>query len=127
MSLLYRMLHLLVIGCVAGLATALSGVRGGFVLLVMLLVAGISIQQAVATCLVLQLVPVTLPAVYVYYHHGHVQLPLVMWVIMGSSVGILLGSWLVRRQFVTDRHIGQAMAIVLAGMTGYMVHRYFLS
>ena len=119
-----RMLQLLAIGCLAGMATALMGVGGGMLLLVMLLMVGVEMPQAVATSLVLRLVPITIPTVYVYYQQGHIRIPFVLWVVAGSVVGTLIGSWLISKRFVSDRLIGQAMTVLMAGMTGYMVHRY---
>jgi hypothetical protein len=67
------MLAFVTVGLVSGAAMGMLGAGGSIMLMVLLLMIGMSMPEAIAISLLLQLVPLTLPAVWLYYSRGHLH------------------------------------------------------
>lgn len=116
------MLTLLAVGLTSGVAIGMLGPGGSIMLLVLLLMVGSSLPEAVAISMLLQLVPLTLPAAWLYYKRGHLNLVTAMWVILGALVGIVTGSWFANR--ISERKLGYALVVLLQVATLFMFYRY---
>ena len=102
------------IGAVTGASMGLVGMGGGVLLTVLLqLLAGLSIPQATAVALFLQLVPQTAVAVYMYHHKGYLNFGDALYVAVGSFIGVTAGTWLVTRGTINDKQLTLVFALVL--------------
>ena len=75
------------IGLISGYFIGLVGIGAGVIMIPMLLYAGFTIQQAVAAGLFLQLIPQSLPAVYMYYKTNNFLFWESLILVGGSTVG----------------------------------------
>jgi uncharacterized membrane protein YfcA len=113
--------QLLVIGLATGVLTGVVGIGGGFLLVpALVLIAGVSMHKAVGTSLLV--IAMNTAAGYAGYHTA-VAVPwdLVLWFGGIASVGILIGSALVRR--VPQAALRRAFALLLFVVASSMVWR----
>ena len=92
------------IGAISGVSMGIIGVGAGMLTIPLLLYTGLSVQQAVATSLIIQLLPQSLPGVMLYVKKGVINWKLVIisvFLVLGSLVGIYLGSYLVTHDIIT--------------------------
>lgn len=117
---------LAVIGAVSGLLMGLIGIGGGVVTMVLLIEAiGFTLQQAVATTLFIQLVPQTLPGVVMYYRSGKLDIAKSLLVVVGSFIGVFVGSYLSTKGYVSERALMRTFIVSLFCMTAYFAVRYW--
>lgn len=104
------------------------GIGGGALLIPMLMMLGLSIKQAVAMSLVLQMVPQTLPGVYLYYKQGHVKIYKSIALIIGSVIGVFIGSYLVVNNFISEKIMVYALGgcLLIIGII-MLVYNYFIN
>lgn len=87
-ELLYLML-----GLTAGTLSGLFGIGGGIILIpALVFLAGLSQHTAQGTTLAIMLLPIGLLAVIRYYHSGHVNLYITLFICIGFFIGGLLGA-----------------------------------
>jgi uncharacterized protein len=108
-------------GALSGVAMGMIGVGGEAILVPLLLWLGMSVKEAVAVTLVLQLVPQTLPGVYMYYREGFVKWKPCLAVILGSLVGVTLGAYVATRAWVPEAVLYKAIGISLVLIGGFML------
>ena len=85
------------VGLMIGVFAGLLGIGGGILYMpVMLLVVGLSVQQAAGTSLGIVLLTGMAGAV-MYGQHGQVRLWVAMPLLVGSTIGVQMGVWLCRR------------------------------
>jgi uncharacterized protein len=90
-------LFLILFGVIVGIFSGLMGLGGGSVMIpIMVLLLGMTQQQAHGTSLAVMIPPVTLPAVLAYYHardpetgRRNVDLTVALWM----ALGVLFGSY----------------------------------
>ena len=118
-------LLLIVFGLVVGVFSGVMGLGGGSVMIpVMVLVLGMTQQQAHGTSLAVMIPPVTLPAVIAYYMarnpdgSRNVDLRVAAWmavgVLFGSYFGALVANWLPKE---TLKLVFGFLLIYVAGYT----------
>lgn len=115
-------------GIITGLLMGIVGIGGGALLIPMLMMLGLSIKQAVAMSLVLQMVPQTLPGVYLYYKQGHVKIYKSIALIIGSVIGVFIGSYLVVNNFISEKIMVYALGgcLLIIGII-MLVYNYFIN
>ena len=125
-------LHYLIyflIGAISGVSMGIVGVGAGMLTIPLLIYSGLTMKQSVGISLIMQLLPQSLPGVIMYYKNGAINVSIVliaMCVVIGSLVGIYMGSYLVHNDFVNLKTIYAALSFILIGSGLYIVHTYLI-
>lgn len=114
----------ILIGIITGLFIGMVGIGAGILLMPLLISSGVSIHTAVATGLALQVIPQSLPGLWLYHKKGHVDWWLSLYVIIGSAVGIYMGSYLVNNDYIKERLMYRILFIILVLSTIYIGMNY---
>lgn len=117
-------LLILVIGLITGICVGIVGIGAGILLIPLLVYNDIPIKTAVATGLVLQLVPQSLPGVWLYNKKGHIDYMVAFYIIIGSLLGITIGSYLVNYDYISEKNIYRMLFIILFLSTIYIGINY---
>jgi uncharacterized membrane protein YfcA len=81
------------LGLAAGMLSGLIGMGGGMIIVpALIFLFGLSQHQAQGTTLALMLPPIGLPAAWIYYKHGDVNIALASFVCIGFFFGGFLGA-----------------------------------
>lgn len=109
------------IGAISGVSMGIVGVGAGMITIPLLLYTGLSVQQAVATSLIIQLLPQSLPGVMLYVKKGIIDWKLITisaFLVIGSLVGIYVGSYLVTHHIIDTitMHLILATILVTSGL-----------
>jgi uncharacterized membrane protein YfcA len=83
----------IVLGLVAGVLSGLLGIGGGIIIIpALILLFGLSQQQAQGTTLALMVPPIGLLAAWTYYKAGYVDLKIAAFICLGFFVGGFFGA-----------------------------------
>ena len=115
---------LIAIGLVSGYFIGLVGIGAGVIMIPMLLYAGFTLHQAVATGLFLQLIPQSLPAVYMYYKTSKFLLWESLVLVVGSTVGTLLGAYQSSHGWVSKRTLYMILFTLMMVSSGYVFYKH---
>lgn len=107
-------------GIISGFFVGLIGIGSGVIAIPGLTMAGLNIKQAITTGLFLQAVPQTLPGFWLYKEKGHFEFEPTMMVLLGSLVGITIGSLVHYYNYLTDKSSYVILSLLLF-MTGFHV------
>jgi uncharacterized membrane protein YfcA len=81
------------LGLVAGVLSGLLGIGGGIIIVpALILLFGLTQQQAQGTTLALMVPPIGLLAAWAYYQHGYVDLKIAAFICVGFFVGGFFGA-----------------------------------
>ncbi len=95
MSAMQNPAVLIAFGIMVGVFSGIMGLGGGAVMIpIMVLLLGLTQQQAHGTSLAVMIPPVTLPAVIEYYRNGNVKLGVAAWMSLGVLMGTFFGAYL---------------------------------
>ena len=114
------------IGAISGVSMGIIGVGAGMLTIPLLLYTGLSVQQAVATSLIIQLLPQSLPGVMLYVKKGVINWKLVIisvFLVLGSLVGIYVGSYLVTHNIIDTVAMHLILAIILLTSSLYIFYK----
>tara|TARA_A100001015_G_C14898985_1_gene675608 strand:+ start:160 stop:585 length:426 start_codon:yes stop_codon:yes gene_type:complete len=114
------------IGIISGISMGIIGVGAGMLTIPLLLYTGISVQQAVATSLIIQLLPQSLPGVMLYFKKGVIDIKLLIisaFLVIGSLVGIYIGSYLVTNHIIDTVQMHLLLASVLFTSSLYIFYK----
>ena len=117
------------IGALSGLSMGIVGVGAGMLTIPLLIYTGLTIKQSVGISLIMQLLPQSLPGVMLYYKKGAINIPTIliaMFVVLGSLVGIYVGSYLVHHNYINLKMIYSTLAMILIGSGVYIFKTYVL-
>jgi len=92
----------LIISFVTGTSIGLVGIGAGVLLIPMLVTYGVQLKTAISIGLILQLVPQSAPGLYLYFKDGVIDVGISMCCIIGSTLGILLGSYMSTSNVFTE-------------------------
>jgi hypothetical protein len=112
-------------GFITGISIGVIGIGAGVLLMPMLIFMGVPIKSSVAIGLALQVVPQSLPGMWLYYKNGHFNIKIALLVILGSLIGTTFGSYLVNYNFIGERDIYIALFIFMmisTIMIGYDIY-----
>jgi uncharacterized membrane protein YfcA len=113
---------LLVVGAFAGFSSGFLGIGGGLAITVGLS-AWLKVPQRVAQMISLALlvVPLTIPAAWVYWREGHIVSGAVLiGVVLGLVAGTDIGARLANR--MNDKNLRRSLLVFIVLMAGYMAH-----
>ena len=114
------------IGVISGVSMGIIGVGAGMLTIPLLLYTGLSVQQAVATSLIIQLLPQSLPGVMLYVKKGVINWKLVVisvFLVLGSLVGIYLGPYLATHVIITTEVMHFILATILLSSSLYIFYK----
>lgn len=113
------------IGIITGISIGLVGIGAGVLFIPFLVYYGLPIKSAIAVGLALQLVPQSLPGFYLYYKEGFVNWFVIFWTLIGSTIGILIGSYLSTMGYVTERDIYKILFIIMVATSVHIGNKAF--
>lgn len=115
---------LIAIGLVSGYFIGLVGIGAGVIMIPMLLYAGFTLQQAVAAGLFLQLIPQSLPAVYMYYKTNNFLFWESLILVVGSTVGTLLGAYQSSHGWLSKRTLYIILFTLMVVSSVYVFYKH---
>ena len=122
-SMLDSVVYLL-IGTFTGIAIGTVGIGAGVLFIPLLVSYGIPVKVAVAVGLALQAVPQSLPGLYLYHQKGLVNIPLTFWSVLGSALGIFIGSYLSTNEYISETTIYRILFFILLFTSLYIGVKY---
>ena len=117
-------LALVPIGLLVGYFVGIVGIGAGVILMPMLLAYGFTLTQAVAAGLFLQVVPQSLPGLWVYWKHGEVRMWECIVLAVASALGMLGGAWMANKGWLSKRTLYWILFTLMALSTAYVFCRY---
>jgi uncharacterized membrane protein YfcA len=108
------------VGVLAGYFIGLVGIGAGVIMIPLLVVNGFTLEQAVAAGLMLQLVPQSLPAIYVYWKNNHVLVRECVLLIVTSMLGMFLGACHTNSGWLSKRCLYVILVAILAATGVYV-------
>src|ERR1041384_3109137 len=86
---------LIAFGILVGVFSGVMGLGGGSIMIpIMVLLFGLTQQEAHGTSLAVMIPPVTLPAVIEYYRNGNVKVGMAGWMAVGVLLGTFFGAYI---------------------------------
>jgi uncharacterized membrane protein YfcA len=113
-----RRLGFVALGVAVGVAAALSGLGGGFVVVPVAILLGLSAARAVGTSFVAILI-ISVSALFAHARLDHVNLPVGVALGVGGVIGAQLGARLVER--VSQRSFRRIFAVLLTLLAGHVL------
>ena len=71
-------------------------------------------HETIATVLLLHVIPQSLPGLYLYYKKGHLNFTKSMFVVIGSMLGVYLGSYISCEKFINQDTLYKILVAMLA-------------
>tara|TARA_B100000282_G_C31732291_1_gene491597 strand:- start:1382 stop:1792 length:411 start_codon:yes stop_codon:yes gene_type:complete len=118
------------IGALSGISMGVVGVGAGMLTIPLLIYSGLTLQESVGISLIMQLLPQSLPGVMLYYNNGkitYVTAIIALFVVIGSLLGIYLGSYLVNNNYINLKFMYGNLAGLLIGSGLYIIYTYLLN
>ena len=112
------------IGLFTGITIGMVGIGAGILFIPLLVSYGIPVKVAVAVGLALQVVPQSLPGLYLYYKQGLVNIPVTIWCIIGSTLGIFIGSYLYSKNYISDLTVYRILFVICICSSIYIGIKY---
>lgn len=116
------MYELPLVGMVSGLLLGTTGVGAGAVMLGLLILIGFTIKQAIASSLLIQLIPITIVAVYLYHKEGHLRIKDTLWIAVFAFIGTTIGAWVVSKNWVKAGYIELMVGTLTIALGIYMLY-----
>lgn len=117
----------IIVGIISGFFLGLIGMGSGLITVPGLTLSGMTIKQAITTSLMLQAVPLTIPGFLVYEKKGHFEWEGSMYTLVGSFVGILIGSSVSYYSLVSDKNMYILLSLILILSGGHVFYRNVLN
>lgn len=99
------------IGGIAGISMGSIGIGAGLLTMPLLIYTGMTLKEAVAAAMVMQLLPQSAPGVYNYWNHIR-WMPSFL-VVVGSTIGIWIGSHCVTDGYLSNRTLYRIITVFL--------------
>ena len=110
----YNALILTIIGIITGTSVGLTGIGSGILTVPLLIYAGMTPHETIATVLALHVFPQALPGLYLYYKKGNFNIIKSLFVILGSTIGIYIGSFINCENLIEQENLYKLLSIILA-------------
>jgi uncharacterized membrane protein YfcA len=120
------MLNLIIyafVGILTGISMGSLGIGAGIISIPLLIQGGLSIKEAVAAGMVMQLLPQSIPGV-INYWNDIVWVP-TLYLIIGSFIGIWIGSYIVSNDLVSEKTLYKIITVMLFCFTIYFYQKYW--
>jgi uncharacterized membrane protein YfcA len=114
-----------IVGFITGISVGSVGIGAGSLLMPLLIMLGASVKTAVATGLAIQLLPQSLPGLWLYYQNGHFDMKISFWVIIGSLIGTTYGAYLVNYNIFSEKVLYIVLFIMMVLSTIFIGYDLF--
>ena len=104
------------------------GIGAGLFTIPVLIMTGLSINEATITALIIQLLPQTIPGVIIYFNKKMIKLDIVyisLLILIGSFIGVYLGSYLTLKNYISKRFLYRFLVITLLVSAFYITYKYW--
>ena len=108
------------IGFITGISVGAVGIGAGSLLMPILIIMGIPIKTAISTGLAIQIIPQSLPGLWIYYKQGHFDMNLSFWIILGSLLGTTFGAYLVNYHIISEKYMYRLLFIMMVLSTCFV-------
>ena len=109
----YNGLLLTIIGIITGTSVGLTGMGSGILTVPLLIYAGMTPHETVATVLALHVFPQALPGLYLYYKRGDLNMTKSLFVILGSTIGVYIGSFINCENLVSQETLYKLLSVII--------------
>ncbi len=114
----------ILIGVLAGIFMGMIGMGAGIITVPLLIYTGMGLHNAVGASLLMQLLPQSLPGVLLYHHKGYINYRDSILVILGSLVGIGIGSYLIVTEYITEKMAYKILTYMMIIITCVFSYKY---
>ena len=114
------------IGVLSGISMGTIGIGAGIITIPLLILTGMDINTAVGCVLLMQLLPQSLPGVIVYHREEYIHYESAFVVILGSILGIFIGSLLISYKVLTEEMCYKIITLVLIITTIMFIKQHFM-
>jgi len=118
---MYNYILYALIGILSGISIGTIGIGAGIITMPMLILTGMSVNKAVGCILLMQLLPQSLPGVLIYHREKNIEYESAFVVILGSILGIIIGSLLISHKIVVEPMCYKIITFVLIITTGMFI------
>jgi uncharacterized membrane protein YfcA len=101
------------VGILSGILTGSIGAGGAVVMVPLLMSCGLTLQESVAIGLAVTAVPQSGPGLYLYYKKGDFRAKEALFVIIGSLIGVLMGSYIVIKYKFTQKTLSRFLSFLM--------------
>ena len=118
----------LIIGLLSGFFLGMIGIGAGLFTIPVLIMTGLTINEATVTALIIQLLPQTIPGVIMYYNQKMIKLDIVyisLLILIGSFFGVYLGTTLTLKNYISKRFLYRFLVITLLISALYISYKYW--
>ena len=122
----YNGLLLTIIGIITGTSVGLTGMGSGILTVPLLIYAGMTPHETVATVLALHVFPQALPGLYLYYKRGDLNMTKSLFVILGSTIGVYIGSFINCENLVSQETLYKLLSVILACSSIYIYCKHVI-
>lgn len=105
-----KIIAMLCCGLFIGFVNGFFGAGGGMICVPLLLLFGLENKNAHATA-VLTMLPISIASSFVYYSNGFVNFSTILWVAIGSVLGGILGSLILKK--ISNKALSYIFAIIV--------------
>jgi uncharacterized membrane protein YfcA len=118
------MLKYVLIGLLSGLLAGMIGAGGQVIMLPLLMWTGLTYNQSIAIGLAVNAVPQTGPGLYLYYKKGDYKFLESIYVIIGSTLGVLIGAYTVTKYKLSQKIMSRILAISMIFLSGIIWYNF---
>jgi uncharacterized membrane protein YfcA len=116
----------ILIGILSGISTGIIGLGSGIITLPLLLYVGMNIRTAVGCVLLMQLIPNSIIGVSLYHNKGFIDYYSSLLVILGSLLGIGMGSYFVTQGYISEEMTYKVLTVSLIIISIIFTKKYLL-
>lgn len=127
MELFYGFLYIL-IGILSGFFVGIIGVGAGLITIPALIYAGCTIKQAVAVSLIIQMIPQTIPAVYLNYSNNIIKKSIIyitILILCGSIIGTTIGAYINTKHLISNQTMYRTLSLFLFVSSVFIGYKYW--
>ena len=118
----------LLTGLISGLFLGMVGIGAGLFTIPILIMTGLTINEATIVALIIQLLPQTIPGIIMYYNQKMIKLDIVyisLLILIGSFFGVYLGTTLTLKNYISKRFLYRFLVITLFISAFYISYKYW--
>ena len=118
----------LLTGLISGLFLGMVGIGAALFTIPILIMTGLTINEATIVALIIQLLPQTIPGIIMYYNQKMIKLDIVyisLLILIGSFFGVYLGTTLTLKNYISKRFLYRFLVITLFISAFYISYKYW--
>jgi len=118
----------LLTGLISGLFLGMVGIGAALFTIPVLIMTGLTINEATIVALIIQLLPQTIPGIIMYYNQKMIKLDIVyisLLILIGSFFGVYLGTTLTLKNYISKRFLYRFLVITLFISAFYISYKYW--